>query len=360
MLRAAGSPQPVALGRHGPWVATTLAQAREVLTDPSRYDFPVDVSRRHVRRRERRGRSPHEVVAPIGRQHASEAAAVLLEELDVALDGMGCHSSDAMQLLRRPVARSTAAAVLPDIDRDARDVVADAVLGWVDCLGPVISSARPPRRWSSHRRAEHHAKARLESLLTALGMPEPVRDATVLAAGTQVPIAAGAWVLVALAERPALQDQLSSGAVDPMSVVWEVLRLTPPTWITARVARRDVVLAGVRVPNGGVVLVSPLLMGRLDALVPGGDDKDARNHHGVLDATRWQGSDVRPGAWLPFGAGPHACPGRGVGLAQLGALTSWGVERRPSLAAPVQLDQSRGIFPRPARIYVRGASEQQK
>ena len=64
VLRAAGDPRPRALGRHGPWVATTLDQARTVLTDTATYDFPVDVSRRAVRRAELRGRSPHEVVPP--------------------------------------------------------------------------------------------------------------------------------------------------------------------------------------------------------------------------------------------------------------------------------------------------------
>lgn len=358
VLRAVGDARPCALGRHGPWVATTLAQARQVLTDPSSYDFPVDVSRRRVRRGELRGRSPHEVIAPIRRQHASEAADLLLAELDAVLDEVDGGSCDAMQLLRRPVARSTVRAVLPDLEREARHDVADAVLGWVDSLGPVISGARPPRRWSSDRRAEHHAKARLEGLLNDLGTPAPVRDATVLAAGTQVPIAAGAWVLVALAERPSLQDQLVSGAVEPISVVWEVLRLVPPTWITARVARRDVVLAGVHVPEGGVVLVSPLLLGRLEALVPAGRGQDGRDQRGDLDATRWKGGEVRPGAWLPFGAGPHACPGRSVGLAQLEAITSWAGGRHPRLTGPAQLDQSRGIFPRPAPIAVRGVSEQ--
>ena len=35
----------VALGRHGPWLVTTPALARQVLTDPARFDFPGDVSR---------------------------------------------------------------------------------------------------------------------------------------------------------------------------------------------------------------------------------------------------------------------------------------------------------------------------
>ncbi len=124
----------------------------------------------------------------------------------------------------------------PGLDDGDRNEVADAVLGlgrrpWAGDLrtptaAPLVT--RPSRRG--------RGPAGLESLLGRLGDPAPARTATVLAAGTQVPIAAGAWLLVALAERPALQQQLASGVSRAESVVWEVLRLTPPTWVTARVA----------------------------------------------------------------------------------------------------------------------------
>lgn len=351
VLRAAGDPHPRTLGRHGPWVATTLAQARSVLTDPAGFDFPVDVSRRAVRRRDAGpGRSPHELFPPLGRDRADVAARVLGEELDREVGDGGHRDLDAMRVLRRPVARATAAATLPDEHAGRRAEVADAVLAWVDALGPVISAARPPRSWSRARRAERRARQRLESGLSDLGDPSPARTATVLAAGTQVPIAAGAWLLVALAERPDLQAQLRTGSLDAPSVVWEVLRLTPPTWITARVTRREVDLAGARLPEGAVVLVSPLLLGRLGDLVPpaGAEPDDLRS----FEPGRWRGATVRPGAWLPFGAGPHACPGRSVGMAQLLAVTGWATRRSLRLVVPVQVDQTRGIFPRPARFDV--------
>jgi hypothetical protein len=355
VLRAVGEPRPCALGPHGPWLATTLRQARVVLTDTATYDFPVDVSRRAVSRAEATGRSPHETVAPLSRECARLAARLFRAELDDALAGGAPRPHDAMELLRLPVARSTVLAVRPDLDVDARNDVSDAVLAWVDALGPVISSARPLRRWSRGRRGEETARRRLESLLDGLGDPAPPRTATVLAAGTQVPIAAGAWLLVALAERPALQSELRIGAVAADALVWEVLRLAPPTWITARVTRRATVLEGVPVPEGAVVLVSPLQLGRLTDLVPVGENEEDPER-GTLDPRRWQGGPARPGSWLPFGAGPHACPGRTVGLAQLEALASWAASRDIGLAAPVGVDQSRGIFPRPALIEVGAAA----
>jgi hypothetical protein len=351
VLRAVGEPRPVALGRRGPWVTTTLAQARSVLTDAGAFGFPVDVSRRSDPVVGTRDSSRPEPFATLTRESAAIAGEVLAGELRSSTKSDASGEYEAMQLLRRPVARATAAATLGAIDDGARNEVADAALDWVDALGPVIAAPAPPHRWSRARRQEDAARKSLEGRIEALGDPAPARTATMLAAGTQVPIAAGAWLLVALAERPELQERLAAGEIEPIWVVWEVLRLTPPTWATARVARRSLDLAGVRIPEGGVVVVSPLLLGRLPNLVPSGDG-NPRQQLARLEAERWRDPQVRPGAWLPFGLGASACPGRSVGLAQLVALTKWATSASLHLAATPSTDQTRGIFPRPARIAV--------
>jgi cytochrome P450 len=112
-------------------------------------------------------------------------------------------------------------------------------------------------------------------------------------------------------------------------------------------------LGGHRVPSGGVVLVSPLFLGRSPDLVPG-DPEGLPD----FDPQRWQDGDQRPGAWLPFGAGPHACPGRHLGMALLTHLAEWGLFRNISLAQPVAIDQSRGIAPLPCRFTVAARGEQ--
>jgi cytochrome P450 len=160
-----------------------------------------------------------------------------------------------------------------------------------------------------------------------------------LAAGIQVPVAAGAWLLAWLADYP--------GAVDPQHAVWETLRLTPPTWVTARITTEPVELDGTKVPAGRVVLVSPLLLGRLSELVPGDPA-----HLTLFDPDRWHDTAQRPGAWLPFGAGPHACPGRILGMAQLVHLAEWSSQHDLSLSGTVAIDQSRGIAPLPCRVRV--------
>jgi len=96
-----------------------------------------------------------------------------------------------------------------------------------------------------------------------------------------------------------------------------------------------------------VVLVSPLLLGRQAELVPG--DLTSLS---TFVPHRWADGPQRPGAWLPFGAGPHACPGRHLGMAILTDLAEWGLARDLCLSEPVTIDQSRGIAPLPCRFIV--------
>lgn len=340
-----------ALGRYGPWLATTSAVAREVLTDPARFDFPSDVSRTgDLSGSTGDTRSGHLVFAPLTVDQVATGRRIFLDEWAAAVSEHDRtrphHPYDAMELLRRPMARATTAASVPSLAEADRDAVGDAVLGWIDALGPVIAAARPPGRWSRLRRREAQARTVLEDLLARLDAVErPAETATFLAAGIQVPIAAGAFLLALLSDHPA-------SVVEPIDAVWETLRLTPPTWITARVTSGDTELAGTPLPSGSVVMVSPLLLGRLPELVPGAA-------HDLADFApeRWQDQTRRPGAWLPFGAGPHACPGRSLGLALLVELAMWGVEREMSLSEPVQIDQSRGISPRPCRFTAASRGE---
>lgn len=336
-----------ALGPAGPWLTTTAAQARQVLTDVTHFDFPGDVSRSGDLSASRDDtRSGHLVFAPLAPEAVARGLATFTSEWESALAEHDRETStepyDAMVLLRRPVARSTTAAVLPSAGAAQRDAVADLVLDWIDALAPVISARRPPRRWSRVRRTERSARLALEDALTVVpglhGTPGQV--ATMLAAGIQVPIAAGSWLLAWLADHP-------TGDVDPLHAAWETIRLTPPTWVTARITTAPVELDGHALPSGAVVMVSPLLLGRQPALVPGAAQRIAD-----FDPGRWSDDTRRPGAWLPFGAGPHACPGRTLGLALLLNLAEWGIAYQMTLSERVSIDQSRGISPMPCRFTV--------
>lgn len=328
----------------GAWLTTTPAQARQVLTDTARFDFPEDVSRSGDLSASRGDtRSGHVTFAALRREQVDEGTDVFAVEWAAALEqhrrATPHEPYDALRLLRRPAARATCAAVLPAAGREQRELVADCVLAWIDSLAPVISATRPPRRWSRARRAERNARRAAEESLVGLA-DSPQECAVMLAAGIQVPIAAGAWLLAWAATDP-------WGDADPAHVVWETLRLTPPTWITARITTTDVELDSHPLPAGAVVFVSPLLLGRLEELVPGQDPDRSE-----FRPDRWRADHVRPGAWLPFGAGPHACPGRHLGTAVLVHLAEWATARELVPTETVGIDQSRGLAPTACRFTI--------
>lgn len=330
---------------HGTWLTTTPAQARQVLTDTAGFDFPYNVSRgRDLSASRGDTRSGHVTFAPPSRDQvargldvfASEWAAVL-EEHDRAPGA----PYDGMVLLRRPISRATCAAMLPTATSiEQRDDVAAGVLAWIDSLAPVIGAARAPRHRSRAGRAERRARFTAEDALAAIPdlAMSPQECAVMLAAGIQVPIAAGAWLLTWAATHPWVD-------ADPVHVVWETLRLTPPTWITARITTVDMEVDGQPLPAGAVVFVSPLLLGRLAHLVPG-DDPDRTEFR----PDRWRDGNRSPGAWLPFGAGPHACPGRNLGTSLLVHLAEWATSRALVLSEAVGIDQSRGLAPTACRF----------
>ena len=350
VLRAPRAQGLTPLGPDGPWLATTPQTAKRVLMDAATFDFPNSVSRgTDMSASTADTRTGHYINAPLTPAQVERGREVLLSEWDHALAGAGLRAGavelEAMDVLRRPVARATCAALLTDLDVATRDDVADRVLAWIDALAPVISSPRSPGRWSRARRGERRARYSLEDALDAvlpgLGVIEPAAVvATMLAAGIQVPIAAGAWLLAFLADHP-------GQAFDPDHAVWEALRLAPPTWVTARITTTQVDLDGRSLSANEVVLVSPLLLGRDTDLVPS-DPSDV----GAFDPRRWDQESQRPGAWLPFGAGAHACPGRTLGFGMLRDLAVWSGGHQLSLASSVLIDQSRGLVPSPARIIV--------
>ena len=341
------------MGKYGPWIATTQAQAHAVLTDTEHFDFASDVSRERVDRSRdatAANRSPHLINESLSPDRVAEGRAVFAREWStVALSG----SFDAMQALRTPVAVSTTTAVLPEATPDQVRRIGELTLAWIDALGPVIASRFGSSRLSPRRRKERAARRSLEDALRPLTDDPPV-VATMLAAGIQVPIAAGAWLLVELASNPEVHAALRADESLVAGVVWETLRLCPPTWITARVSRDSASLAGRPIEPGLVVMVSPLLLGRSEDLVPGpGLDQPSLEE---FAPRRWSG-DVRPGAWLPFGAGPHACPGRNLGLAQLTVVAESVRHLDLRTVRPVAVNQSRGIFPDPAALLGHGARE---
>lgn len=326
---------------------TTLADSRTVLTHPADFELPYDVSRQRLRRAE----APRRATPPVSPAAVALGRQVFIEELMAAEPLLMGPSLDTLDFLRAPVAMSTTAALVPEADVPSRNQVAGLVLDWIDALAPIISAARSPRRWTRVRRAEQRARRALVQTLTRLGCDDAPAMAATLAAGVQVPIAAGAWCLTQLACRPELRRRLQDDSDAALPFVWEILRLYPPTWLLPRISTRKSVVGGVSVPAYAVVLVSPVALGRLPELVPG--PASGFSPLDELDPDRWRSEEHRPGAWLPFGAGPHACPGRNLGLAQLTHLVAWASAFELTSAGHPAVDFSRGLSPNPAEINVR-------
>ena len=88
----------------------------------------------------------------------------------------------------------------------------------------------------------------------------------------------------------------------------EALRLYPPAWLITRQALGPDQLAGADIPAGALIIMSPYLLHR---------------HRAAWDDAQ----QFRPGrkiprtGYVPFGAGPRLCIGRGMSLVE--GRSSW-------------------------------------
>jgi cytochrome P450 len=82
----------------------------------------------------------------------------------------------------------------------------------------------------------------------------------------------------------------------------EAMRLYPPSWIIVRETRTEQWLGAYRLRKSAPVLASPYLLHRRPK---------SWNRPGVFDADRFRpaAEGARSDAFIPFGAGPHACFG---------------------------------------------------
>lgn len=144
-----------------------------------------------------------------------------------------------------------------------------------------------------------------------------------LMAGYRVPAASMAWTLMLLADhvdvqRRLVRDVRSSGdhqaSAEPgrsstylNACVLESLRLFPPTWLITRTCSRPVALSGYQFPAGHTMLVSPWVLHRDERHFASAD---------TFSPERWLDPELRrSNAYIPFGHGPHACPGNNLTFA---------------------------------------------
>lgn len=111
-------------------------------------------------------------------------------------------------------------------------------------------------------------------------------------------------LMAALIRFPAALDTLRADPATVPTAVEEAVRWANPVRHLARVATRDVELGGRQIRAGDPVLVFPRSANRDEAVFTDPDVFDIRRH---------------PNPHIGFAAGPHSCPGTGLGRAQLRA-----------------------------------------
>jgi cytochrome P450 len=281
-------------------------------------------------------------------------------ELRQAWDAAGRLDSDAtvMRAMLRLVGRTLLAAAL--------DVAAARIVAAVDAAlrllvrrarSPLPAGWPTPSRWRLQRavRVLDATCADLVAARRAEARPEPARDllgvllaaadaaeltsgevrdelVTMVIAGYETVASTLIWTLGLLADHPPVQHALAAeldavlgdrpvtladvGALRlTRAVVDESLRLYPPAWVITRLAAGPDDLAGVLIPAGTLVILSPWLLHRRPADWPEPERFDPGRFAdaGGRDAVR----SAAPGAtYLPFGLGPRLCVGRDLALAE--------------------------------------------
>ncbi len=179
------------------------------------------------------------------------------------------------------------------------------------------------------KRAERPEGEDLLSGLLAAGLTaREVRDelVTLVIAGHETVATSLSWTLRLLADDQLTQARLHSELDEVLAgrepgwadvaelpvtraVVDEALRLYPPAWVITRRSVAADEVAGVRIPEGTLVILSPWLQHRRPEVWPEPER---------FDIDRWLGASTRrpPLGYLPFGAGPRLCIGREFALVE--------------------------------------------
>jgi cytochrome P450 len=141
---------------------------------------------------------------------------------------------------------------------------------------------------------------------------------TFINAGHETTANALTWTLYLLSQSPEWRERAEADADQAFdgegvvatekceilrAVFEEALRLYPPAAMLARQAIADDELAGVRIPAGAVITISPYVLHRRRGLW---------NHPDAFDPSRFLGGQrdqIDRFAYIPFGAGPRVCIG---------------------------------------------------
>jgi len=250
-------------------------------------------------------------------------------------------------------------------------------LGWLEvpasggaayqrALGAV--NAFVTRRLAEARRTSPAAGTLLAALVAAppVESRDPLSEAelrdeckALLVAGHTTTASALAWTWYVLSRHPAARERVEQecralpvdharGGADlhrldyTRRVIDEVLRLYPPTWLTARTPVEDDAIGGYTIPAGALLLLSPYVTHR---------DPDFWDEPERFDPDRFTSARVaaRPAfAYFPFGGGPRRCVGSGVAAAEMHSIVAQVAQRfRLDLLPGAHVTATAGLTLRP-------------
>lgn len=178
-----------------------------------------------------------------------------------------------------------------------------------DILGDVIA-ARDPETGEGFNR---------EEIIDQIGV--------FFLAGHETTASVLTWCFYILANRPDLlgliraeiEETLLGGPISfeatkkltvTRNIFRETLRLYPPLGFIPRVAAKDCVIDGMRVPKGAMIMISPWIIHRHETLWENPDRFD----HDRFTPEREK--KQKTGAYLPFGMGPRICAGAAFAMVE--------------------------------------------
>lgn len=166
-------------------------------------------------------------------------------------------------------------------------------------------------------------------------------------AGHGVPASALSWALVELARNPEEQEKAAAAATRwdgasavPDEIRWvvdETLRLWPPSWLSDRATDGPVPCGPWTMPADSRILLPFWVIHRM---------ADCYAEPMRFDSGRWAALSPPPGAYVPFGAGPHWCLGARFAHVELTTVLAVLLRRtRIALRGDVRPDARRTLTP---------------
>ena len=151
----------------------------------------------------------------------------------------------------------------------------------------------------------------------ALSEGEAAGHANILFVSATEPVAVAlTWALLLLSQQPDWRRLAREDSEALDDVLLESLRLLPPNAFMARLTTQTVQLAGVQLPANCELILCPFLAHREPAVF---------ERPRTFLPRRWRRFHPRPYEFLPFGAGRHACVGRGMAMELLRSVLGFAV-----------------------------------